>query len=101
MLLRRDFRGRARKDVLSVRDEEVEENEEEEEALLVKIGYLDEVEADENDMIDISSSLVSVIHMKEEEEEEEGRRKKEKKLRLRGLTRFLIRLYFPSIIKNK
>lgn len=100
LLLRRDFRGRARKDVLSVRDEEVEENEEEEEALLVKIGYLDEVEADENDMIDISSSLVSVIHMKEEEEEE-GRRKKEKKLRLRGLTRFLIRLYFPSIIKNK
>lgn len=28
LLLRRDFRGRARKDVLSVRDEEVEENEE-------------------------------------------------------------------------
>ena len=59
LLFRWDLRGRARKEVLSFRDEDGDE----EEALLVKIGCLLEVEADEIDMTDISASLVSVIHM--------------------------------------
>ena len=67
MLLWWDLRGRARKEVLSLRDED------EEEALLVKIGCRIEVEAEENGMADISSSLVSEIHvvMKKKKKHEE------------------------------
>lgn len=57
------MRGRGRKEDFSFRDEEAEEGDEEE-ALLVKIECLVEVEGDGNEMIDIFSSLVSLIHRK-------------------------------------